>query len=108
VLEALNTIDTVVFDKTGTLTQGQPAVTGCQLLQAEVSEFPDTPLGEQELLQLAAAVEQGTQHPLAIALQRAAQDLPLLAATDFHTEPGLGAVATVTWQGRAPADLDRQ
>jgi Cu2+-exporting ATPase len=100
VLEALNTIDTVVFDKTGTLTQGQPAVTGCQLLQSEVSDLSNTPPGEQELLQLAAAVEQGTQHPLAIALQRAAQDLPLLAATDFYTEPGLGAAATVTWQGQ--------
>jgi Cu2+-exporting ATPase len=47
---------------------------------------------------LAAAAESGTQHPLAVAIQQAAtqQNLPSLSATDFHTESGLGIVATVT------------
>ncbi|WP_008318138.1 heavy metal translocating P-type ATPase [Leptolyngbya sp. PCC 6406] len=94
ILEALSTIDTVVFDKTGTLTQGQPQVRDCYPLREGVT-------GE-DLLQMAAAVEQGTQHPLAIAIQRAAQaqDLPPLTATEFQTEAGLGAAATVSWQGQ--------
>lgn len=92
ILEALNQVDTVVFDKTGTLTLGQPSVTHTQSL-------PET-LSDQDILQLAATVESGTQHPLAVAIQAAAQerDLPLLQAEDFATEPGLGILATVTWQ----------
>ncbi|MGD1906146.1 MAG: heavy metal translocating P-type ATPase [Leptolyngbyaceae cyanobacterium] len=92
VLEALSTIDTVVFDKTGTLTTGQPQVTTCAPLVEG--------LEASTLLQLAAAVEQGTQHPIAAAIQTAAQqqDLPRLVATDFETQIGLGAAATVTWR----------
>ena len=92
VLEALSKIDTVVFDKTGTLTSGKPAVTTCQVF--------DEAYTEKDLLQLAAAVESGTQHPLAIAIQEAApmQDLP--PATDFQTQAGLGVAATVIWQGQ--------
>ncbi len=93
VLEALSTIDTVVFDKTGTLTTGQPQVTACDPLVDHL----DAPA----LLQLAAAVEQGTQHPIAQAIQTTAQqqDLAALAATNFETHIGAGAAATVTWQG---------
>jgi len=92
VLETLSRIDTVVFDKTGTLTQGIPQVTTCQPL--------DDTLTAAELLSLAAAVESGTQHPLAIAIQQAAadQELALPNAIDFHTQVGLGVAATVTWQ----------
>jgi Cu2+-exporting ATPase len=51
----------------------------------------------EKLLQLAASVEQGTNHPLALAILDAAkqQNLPLLTAQDFHTEPGLGISATI-------------
>lgn len=92
VLETLSKIDTVVFDKTGTLTQGQPQVTDCQVLDGQLST--------QDLLSLAAAVESGTQHPLAIAIQQAATDaqLELPPARDFQTAAGLGIAATVTWQ----------
>ncbi|MFH7241489.1 MAG: heavy metal translocating P-type ATPase [Spirulina sp.] len=92
ILEALNQVDTVVFDKTGTLTLGQPSVTEIQALRDG--------LNHQDILQLAATVESGTQHPLAVAIQTAAQDqsLSLLQAEDFATEPGLGVLATVTWQ----------
>ncbi|WP_414543195.1 heavy metal translocating P-type ATPase [Nostoc sp. CCY0012] len=91
VLEKVHQLDTVVFDKTGTLTTGNPTVTDC------------LPLGEigngepQTLLQLAAAVESGTYHPLAKAIQQAAQqqDLSIPDAVDFHTEPGLGVSAMV-------------
>lgn len=90
VLEKVHQLQTIVFDKTGTLTMGQPTVT---------DSIPFTPVwSSQDLLQLAAAAESGTQHPLAVAIQQAAvqQNLSPLSATDFHTEPGLGIVATVT------------
>jgi Cu2+-exporting ATPase len=92
ILEALNQVDTVVFDKTGTLTLGQPSVTEIQSLRDGFTH--------QDVLQLAATVESGTQHPLAVAIQSAAQgqSLSLLQAEGFATEPGLGVVATVTWQ----------
>ncbi|QQE63880.1 ATPase [Leptolyngbya sp. BL0902] len=92
-IEALGQVDTVVFDKTGTLTLGQPRVTAIEALVSSRSP--------SDILQLAATVESGTQHPLAVAIQAAAQAdaLPLLPADHFITEPGLGVVATVTWQG---------
>ncbi len=93
ILERVKQLDTVVFDKTGTLTAGYPVVTDCILL-GEVSEGAKS---QEKLLQLAASAEQGTNHPLAIAILQAAeqQGLPLLDAKDFYTEPGLGISATV-------------
>lgn len=85
VLERVHKLDTVVFDKTGTLTTGQPTVTQVYAPQLE------------NLLQLAASVEQNTNHPLAEAIVRHAkqQGTDLFAASDAYTEPGLGAAATV-------------
>jgi P-type Cu2+ transporter len=91
VLEKVHQLDTIVFDKTGTLTMGNPVVTDCLSLQTQYSS--------DDLLQLAATVESGTQHPLARAIQQQAQSLTLLSAQDFFTEPGLGVAATV--EGRA-------
>ncbi|MBE9051087.1 copper-translocating P-type ATPase [Nostocales cyanobacterium LEGE 11386] len=91
VLERVHQLDTVVFDKTGTLTTGNPTVTDC-LTIAELGN------GEPySLLQLAAAVESGTYHPLAKAIQQAAkeQQLSIPDAVDFHTEPGLGVSAII-------------
>ncbi|MGG6237615.1 heavy metal translocating P-type ATPase [Nodosilinea sp. AN01ver1] len=91
-LETIAHLDTVVFDKTGTLTLGQPAVTEVQALTNDLSEA--------DILQLAATVESGTQHPLAKAIQQAtaARELDLLPADEFDTQPGLGVAAQVTWQ----------
>ncbi|RZM77842.1 heavy metal translocating P-type ATPase [Leptolyngbya iicbica] len=91
VLEMLSQIDTVVFDKTGTLTAGLPRVTHCQSLADDLTD--------NDLLALAATVESGTQHPLAIAIQQAATEasLELPPASDFLTQAGLGVAATVTW-----------
>ncbi|MFM8293871.1 MAG: heavy metal translocating P-type ATPase [Microcystaceae cyanobacterium] len=86
VLEMVQKIRTIIFDKTGTLTLGQPQLT---------DTLTWGPLSATELLQLAATVEQGTHHPLAQAILTAAQDLPLLSAQDFYTEPGLGVQAQV-------------
>ncbi len=117
ILECVHKIDTIVFDKTGTLTSGQPTVTDCLLISDSgltaqqdekkgqecnedspvVGTFPIPVSSAGELLQLAAAAESGTSHPLASAIRTAAhhQQLPLLDAQDFYTEPGLGIAALV-------------
>ncbi|MBP5973323.1 copper-translocating P-type ATPase [Brasilonema sp. CT11] len=94
ILEKVHQLNTVVFDKTGTLTTGRAVVTDCLPCQAEEENTFRTPVA---LLQLAAAVESGTIHPLATAIQQEAQrqELSILDAADFHTEPGLGVSAVV-------------
>ncbi|MBW4561076.1 MAG: heavy metal translocating P-type ATPase [Mojavia pulchra JT2-VF2] len=93
VLERVHQLDTIVFDKTGTLTTGNPTVTDCLL----IGESETGRQSSQSLLQLAAAVESGTYHPLAKAIQQEAQQqqLSIPEAVDFHTEPGLGVSAVV-------------
>jgi Cu2+-exporting ATPase len=98
VLEKVHKLNTVVFDKTGTLTTGNPIVTDCLLIEGLGTR--DWGLGtenSQSLIQLAAAVESGTHHPLAKAIQQEAQqqELSIPEAVDFHTEPGLGVSAVV-------------
>ena len=113
VLEAIHSLDTVVFDKTGTLTAGHPAIVDCLPLTAgSLLEPPDSDANlanssattaqdkaqaKKSLLQLAATVESGTNHPLATAiLDRAKlENIPLLEAWDFQTEPGKGVSAVV-------------
>lgn len=100
VLEKVHQLDTVVFDKTGTLTTGNPTVTDCLLLEGLETrgwELEKTLLNTHSLLQLAAAVESGTYHPLAKAIQQEVkrQQLSIPNAVDFHTEPGLGVSAVV-------------
>lgn len=89
VLEQVHQLNTIVFDKTGTLTIGRPIVTDC-------IPWIET-LSPAQLLQIAATVESGTQHPLAEAIGREAQqqELVSLPAQAFHTEPGLGVSAQV-------------
>ncbi|MYM66189.1 heavy metal translocating P-type ATPase [Pseudoduganella sp. FT55W] len=84
-LELAHRITTVAFDKTGTLTEGQPSLT-------EIAAAPGT--DEAQLLQLAAAVQRGSEHPLARAVQQAAGATTLLAA-DITALPGRGVAATV-------------
>ena len=87
-LERLATIDTVVFDKTGTLTLGEPRV---------IDALPLPGTDPATLLALAAAVERRSEHPLAAAIVRHAdeQALPPRAASLFSSVPGRGARATV-------------
>ncbi|WP_017655171.1 heavy metal translocating P-type ATPase [Fortiea contorta] len=94
VLERVHQLNTVIFDKTGTLTTGNPTVTDCWLI-AEGSHVKDN--DPQSILQLAAAVESGTYHPLAKAIQQEVQrqQLSIPDAVDFYTEPGLGVSAVV-------------
>jgi P-type Cu2+ transporter len=88
VLERAQQLNTVVFDKTGTLTIGQPQVTEC---------IPLTEVTAQQLLQIAASIESGSNHPLAKAIIAAAQleNLALLKTTDFVTVIGQGISAMV-------------
>lgn len=91
VLERMQQLNTVVFDKTGTLTIGQPQVTEC---------IPLSELTAQQLLQIAASIESGSNHPLARAIITAAQlqDLALLDTTEFVTVIGQGMSAMVAGQ----------
>jgi len=86
-LEIAHSITTVVFDKTGTLTEGRP-----QLLAAEPLRGDRT-----ELLRLAAALQQGSQHPLARAVMEraAAEGVSPPAASEAKALPGRGVQAVV-------------
>lgn len=102
-LERLADIKAVAFDKTGTLTRGRPAL-------AQVTAFGGTT--EQEALALAAAVEAGSEHPIADAITAGARDrgLDIPTARDARALPGAGMEAVV--DGRAmhigrPSDADR-
>ncbi len=88
-LENATKLDVVVFDKTGTLTMGQPEV-------VEVVAGADTT--QDALLSLAATVEQGSDHPLAQAIQRRAEGLPREALAGFVNIEGKGARAQVAGQ----------
>ena len=87
-LETTRRIDTVVLDKTGTLTRGTPVVTRV---------VPRDGVDEADLLQLAAAAEVGSEHPLgeAIVAHARALGIDMPAAVDFAALPGSGIRATV-------------
>jgi Cu+-exporting ATPase len=92
-LETAANIQWVVFDKTGTLTQGKMSV-------VHVQPSPETGLSPEELLALAAAVEQFSEHPIAKAITATNQQ-PLLPASDFKILRGLGVSALLSepiWQ----------
>jgi Cu+-exporting ATPase len=78
-LQALAGVRVVGFDKTGTLTEGRPQVVAIH--------------GPDWVLPMAAAVERGSEHPLAAAVLAAAKDVP--EATGFQAKPGYGAEAEV-------------
>jgi Cu+-exporting ATPase len=83
VLERAQKLNTVIFDKTGTLTRGEPNVT-------DIIAFDER--AEAEVLQLAAAIESGSEHPLGQAIVRAAshRGLALPPVSHFNSIPGQG------------------
>ena len=87
-LERMENIDTLVIDKTGTLTEGKPKV---------VAVSSGSGFDETQVLQLAASVERGSEHPLAAAIIAAAAErkLELSPAGDFNAPSGKGVVGTV-------------
>jgi P-type Cu+ transporter len=90
-LEALARVDTLVVDKTGTLTEGKPVVSSIYL-------FPKSKYSKEAFLSLAASVERSSEHPLARAIVRAAEErkLPLPPVTEFLSTPGGGVTGIVS------------
>ena len=88
-LEAAARLTVVVMDKTGTLTVGRPSV-------VDVVTLAGT--SPKDLLAWAAAVERGSEHPLARAIVERSAGIELPAVTDFTAMPGLGARAQVDGQ----------
>ncbi|MEX1127706.1 MAG: heavy metal translocating P-type ATPase, partial [Vicinamibacterales bacterium] len=87
-LERLEKVDTLVVDKTGTLTEGKPRL-------AHVTA--QAPFTDVEVLALAAALEQASEHPLAAAIVAGARDrnVTIPAATDFDSLTGRGVTGTI-------------
>ena len=88
-LEEMAKINVLVIDKTGTLTQGKPEV-------VEIVTFNG--FSEQQALQAMASLERQSEHPLAAAIIRAAEQrgIALLPVTNFDSEPGKGVQGAVT------------
>lgn len=87
-LERFEKVDTLVIDKTGTLTEGRPAVTAL---------VPVNGFDENDVLRLAASVEQASEHPLAAAIVSAAKsrNLAIATVTGFDSPTGKGAIGVV-------------
>jgi Cu+-exporting ATPase len=87
-LELMEKIDTLVVDKTGTLTEGRPRLVGVTAIGGA---------DENELLRLVASLERGSEHPLAAAIVKGAEErgLRLGAAADFASQTGKGVVGCV-------------
>ena len=87
-LEHMEKVDTLLVDKTGTLTEGKPAVTAI---------VPAAGFHETEILRLAASVERASEHPLAVAIVRAAEQRGITTAgvTEFDSPTGKGALGKV-------------
>jgi len=85
-LEEATKLDTIVFDKTGTLTMGEPRVV--EVIATENSS-------EAEALRAAAAVDRGSDHPLALAIVKRAEDLDVPEAHNFLNLEGRGAKAEI-------------
>lgn len=90
-LERMEKVDTVVIDKTGTLTEGKPKVTNV----VSIGSYSD-----DDVLRLAASLERGSEHPLALAIVAAANErqLPLQEATDFDSPVGKGVLGRIGGQ----------
>ena len=87
-LELFEKVDTLMVDKTGTLTEGKPRLKAV---------LPEPGHDEAEVLRLAASLERGSEHPLAEAIVRGAEErgLALAEATDFEAVTGKGVTGRV-------------
>jgi Cu+-exporting ATPase len=98
-MEVMEKVTTVVVDKTGTLTEGKPRLT--QIL-------PVNGITEDDLLLMAASVEQNSEHPLAAAIVRGAKErnLPLQSVADFNSITGGGVVGKISGREIAVGKLE--
>jgi P-type Cu+ transporter len=87
-IENFRKVDTLIVDKTGTLTEGKPRFERAVALPG---------FTEDEVLRLAASLDQGSEHPLALAIVQAARErgLALTAADEFESSSGIGVSGTV-------------
>ncbi|OWY10272.1 copper-translocating P-type ATPase [Thioclava sp. JM3] len=87
-LERFEKVDTLIVDKTGTLTEGKPKLVGV---------YPEPGHDEAEVLRLAASLERGSEHPLAEAIVRGAEErgVDLAKADAFEAVTGKGVKGTV-------------
>lgn len=87
-LERFEKVDTLMVDKTGTLTEGKPRL---------VAVLPQPGHDEGEVLRLAATLERGSEHPLAEAIVKGAQErgITLAEASDFEAVTGKGVIGVV-------------
>jgi Cu+-exporting ATPase len=87
-LERMEKVDTLVFDKTGTLTEGRPSVVAIEVADG---------FEEQDLLRIAASLERSSEHPLAAAIVKAAEDrgLVLVEPSGVDQPVGKGIVGVV-------------
>jgi len=93
-IENLRKVDTLIVDKTGTLTEGRPSFERA---------IGATGFTEDEVLRLAASLDQGSEHPLAAAIVAAARDrgLPLDKPEQFDSNSGIGVRGSVAGKGLA-------
>jgi Cu+-exporting ATPase len=87
-IETLRKVNTIVVDKTGTLTEGKPKL---------VSVVPAAGVTESELLHLTASLERGSEHPLAAAISRGAEErrIPVVEVQQFSSITGKGVKGSV-------------
>jgi Cu+-exporting ATPase len=90
-LEIANKVKTIIFDKTGTLTQGKPVVTDI---------YPIVSKSENEMLKIAASLEQGSEHSLAEAIvaESKNKEITLSKADEFKAIPGHGIEGKINSQ----------
>jgi P-type Cu+ transporter len=93
-IERLRTVDTLIVDKTGTLTEGKPAFAHAVPVEGGHAD---------EVLRLAASLDQGSEHPLADAIVRAARDrgLALDKPESFESSSGIGVRGQVAGRSLA-------
>jgi P-type Cu+ transporter len=93
-LERLEQVDTLVVDKTGTLTEGKPKLTSVVVLDGRPGDNVDN---VDDIIRLAAALEQPSEHPLAGAILAGARErsLDLPRVEDFRAEAGKGILGTI-------------
>jgi len=88
-LEILKSVDTIVLDKTGTITQGKPTVTDLVSFNPQISE--------SHLLQIAASIENNSQHPIALAIMEYAKikQVKIMTVSHFKDIEGIGVEAII-------------
>jgi P-type Cu+ transporter len=97
-IETLGKVDTLVLDKTGTLTEGKPTLAGLELAAGFAGD---------DVLRLAAALEQGSEHPLAAAIVKGAETegLAIPSVESFRSVPGKGILGKVEGRDLALGNL---